>query len=147
MSAPLRALSIMQPWSWLIANGHKDIENRSWPTRFRGRIMIHAGKKFDGDDDAEEWDWPHIDRPKDFDMGGIVGECEIVDCVTSSKSRWFFGPYGFVIRNARPLPFQPCRGMLGFFVPDFTPPTVAAKTPEPKAAKAPAPKLIGDLFS
>jgi hypothetical protein len=38
------ALSIKQPWSWLIVFGHKDIENRSWPTRYRGRFLIHAGR-------------------------------------------------------------------------------------------------------
>jgi hypothetical protein len=48
-------------------------------------------------------------------MGGIVGQAELVGCVTESSSRWFCGPYGFVIRDARPLPFKPCRGALGFF--------------------------------
>ena len=40
----MKALSIRQPWAWLIVNGHKDIENRSWPTRFRGPVLIHAAK-------------------------------------------------------------------------------------------------------
>lgn len=62
--------------------------------------------------------------------GGIIGEAEIVDCVTSSPSRWFQGPYGFVIRNARILEFRRCRGQLGFFEPDFSPPT--PKPPKPK---------------
>lgn len=38
------ALSIRQPWAWLILNGWKDIENRDWTTRVRGRILIHAAK-------------------------------------------------------------------------------------------------------
>lgn len=109
------ALSIKQPWAWLIVNGYKDIENRSWPTRFRGRVLIHAGKRHDGS--PNEWDWPHIQRPDHLDYGGIVGEAEIVDCVQQHASEWFQGEYGFVIRNARPLPFQACRGQLGFFTP------------------------------
>lgn len=113
----MKALSIQQPWSWLIVNGHKDIENRDWPTRFRGPVLIHAGKRHDGPKD--EWDWPGIERPARLDYGGIVGEAEIIDCVSASSSPWFFGEYGFVIRNARPLPFRPCRGMLGFFEPVF----------------------------
>ena len=133
----MKALSIMQPWAWLIANGHKDIENRSWLTRYRGPVLIHAGKKYDGDDDWHMWEHPGIERPDDFERGGIVGECEIVDCVSTSPSRWFFGPFGFVIRNARPLPFQPCRGMLGFFEPDFT-----MQPPKRKV-----PKIAVDLFS
>jgi hypothetical protein len=52
-------------------------------------------------------------------MGGIVGIAEIVGCVTKYDSEWFFGPYGFVLANARPLPFMPCRGMLGFFWPEI----------------------------
>lgn len=41
---PAVALSIRQPWAWLIIHGGKDIENRTWPTRFRGRVAVHAGK-------------------------------------------------------------------------------------------------------
>ena len=85
----------------------------TWPTRFRGRVLIHAGKKFDGN--PHEWDWPDIPKPARFDLGGIVGEAEIVNCVVGSNSPWFCGPYGFVIRDARPLPFRPYRGQLGFF--------------------------------
>ncbi|WP_234838619.1 ASCH domain-containing protein [Sinorhizobium meliloti] len=44
---PKLAISIMQPWAWLIVNGHKDIENRDWPTKSRGPVAIHAGKKVD----------------------------------------------------------------------------------------------------
>jgi hypothetical protein len=31
------ALSVRQPWAWLIVNGYKDVENRSWTTHYRGR--------------------------------------------------------------------------------------------------------------
>src|SRR5437016_10859136 len=43
----MKALSVRQPWAWLIVNGHKDIENRSWQTKFRGKLLIHAGQRFD----------------------------------------------------------------------------------------------------
>jgi hypothetical protein len=125
----------MQPWAWLIINGYKDIENRSWPTKYRGPVLIHAGKRFDGPNDANEWGWPKIERPEDFYMGGIVGEAEIVDCVSESRSEWFYGPFGFLIRNACPLPFRACRGMLGFFEPDFTP--LPEKTAFHKTAPTP----------
>jgi len=45
--AILPALSIWQPWAWLIANGYKDIENRTWWTKFRGPFLIHASKRMD----------------------------------------------------------------------------------------------------
>jgi len=47
--SPVYALSIRQPWAWLIVNGWKDIENREWSTRFRGRLLIHAGKQIESD--------------------------------------------------------------------------------------------------
>lgn len=115
----LPVLSIRQPWAWLIANGHKDIENRSWPTKFRGKFLIHAGKKFDEDfepaDERVLGEEMGIILPNKFDFGGIVGMAEITDCVKESNSPWFFGEYGFVIKNAEPLPFYPCKGQLGFF--------------------------------
>ena len=41
----IAALSIRQPWAWLIVNGYKDIENRDWPTKFRGRMLVHAPRR------------------------------------------------------------------------------------------------------
>jgi len=127
---PTKALSIMQPWAALIVHGLKDIENRSWSTRFRGPVLIHAGKKFDdlAQDDVDADIHPVTGDPSfevpdgvTFPTGGIVGVAEIVDCVAASASPWFVGEFGFVIRNARPLPFRACRGQLGFFTPDFSP--------------------------
>lgn len=39
----LKAISIRQPWAWLIVNGYKDVENRIWFANLRGRVLIHAG--------------------------------------------------------------------------------------------------------
>lgn len=133
----MKALSIQQPYAWLIANGHKDIENRSWPTNYRGWVLIHAGKRFNKEFDGE------IDLPSEydaglpdyFDMGGIVGKAEIVGCVSESRSPWFHGRFGFLIRNARPLPFRPCLGRLGFFEPDFTPSPAPHAPPKPAQSR------------
>jgi hypothetical protein len=122
----MKALSIRQPWAWLIANGHKDIENRCWKTYLRGRFLIHASKGMTRDDYAtasvmaEE---QGIELPSfgDLERGGIIGEATITDCVTQDASPWFFGEYGFVIKDARPLPFAPCKGALGFFTPAAAP--------------------------
>lgn len=103
----LPCLSIRQPWAWRILNEGKDVENRDWPTRFRGTFLIHASKGVDTEDRDEV-------RAKAMPLGGIVGRADIVDCVTASDSKWFFGRYGFVLENVRPLPFIPCRGALGF---------------------------------
>ena len=120
--SPLMALSIRQPWAWLILNGGKDIENRNWPTRFRGRFLIHAAKGMTRAD-YEEAGGIAVDigitlpPSEQLQRGGIVGEAEIVDCVTDSESPWFCGRFGFVLRNAMTLPFAPCLGALRFFLP------------------------------
>jgi hypothetical protein len=114
----MKALSIQQPWSWLIVHGLKDIENREWSTARRGRILIHAGKRFDRDGSLYiHRAFPDILLPDiaALALGGIVGQCTLVDCVTASESRWFVGPFGFVLQDAVPLPFRPCPGRLGFF--------------------------------
>lgn len=115
----MKALSIKQPWAWLIANGYKDIENRNWWTSFRGELLIHAGKSLD----REGLEWVKYNHPEiilptfaqGINMGGIVGKGRMVDCITQSASPWFFGEHGFVIKDAEPLPFHPYKGQLGFF--------------------------------
>ena len=128
---PVKAISIRQPWAWAIINAGKDIENRSWPTKFRGPVCIHASKGMTG----REWDdaMDFIDRTfpvpiaseigrrtsafrsNEAKRGGIIGTAEIVDCVDASDSPWFFGRYGFVLRNVKPASFIPVKGLLGFF--------------------------------
>lgn len=122
MGHSIPALSIRQPWADAIINMGKDIENRNWPTRFRGQFLIHAAKAWgpnerDDVETVEDISGQSLEgRPL---LGGIIGMAEIVDCVSQSNSPWFFGRYGFVIRNQRSLPFRPCRGQLGFFYPDL----------------------------
>lgn len=41
----MKALSVLQPWAWLIKKGHKTIETRTWPTAYRGDILIVSSKK------------------------------------------------------------------------------------------------------
>jgi ASCH domain-containing protein len=116
-------LSIMQPWAWAIVHGYKPVENRSWRSHHRGRLLIHAGKQIDADG------FDIIARllpdgialpPKDMlPRGGVVGEARMTDCVTFHPSPWFFGRYGFVFTDAAPLPLYPCRGNLGFFQVDL----------------------------
>lgn len=125
---PKLALSIRQPWVHSILHLGKDIENREWSTKVRGSICLHAAKGMTQD----EWrsgfhtaldataDQPSpigstFPRAADLPRGGIVGVVDIIDCVTHSGSPWFFGRYGFVLANARPVEFIPVKGKLGFF--------------------------------
>jgi hypothetical protein len=115
----MRVLTIHQPWAALIVRGVKDVENRTWPTTYRGPVLIHAGRP--GRRSAAVGPVPdHVSQlVQDWSMpgGGIVGVAELVDCVREHPSPWFTGPIGFVMRNARELPFTACRGQLWLFEP------------------------------
>ncbi|KQY27213.1 hypothetical protein [Rhizobium sp. Root482] len=105
----IRSLSIKQPYPHHIFHDGKDVENRDWPTKGRGWFIVHASiskSEIDKDDELQ------MAMPR----GGVVGMARIVDCVTQMQSNWFFGRYGFVLRDAFPLPLIPCRGALGFFM-------------------------------
>lgn len=120
----MKAISIRQPWAWLIAHGHKDIENRSWRTNYRGPVLIHAAKGMTKDEYIGAYVMAEeqgiiIPDFKDLQRGGIIGKAVIIDCISHSYSPWFFGRYGFVMQNMKPLPFQPCKGELNFFTPDI----------------------------
>ena len=111
-----KALSIRQPWAWLIAHGYKDIENRTWHTNFKGNFYIHSPLKVD-DLAYEIFKATNIPVPniEQLKTGGIVGKATIIDCVTESKSPWFQGPYGFIISNPKPIKFTKVRGNQLFF--------------------------------
>jgi hypothetical protein len=132
------ALSIRQPWAWLIvrpdligsertaavhAGVLKDIESRSWATRFRGRFLIHAAQgitRAQYHAAAQDLREAAIELPplQDLQRGGIVGQATLVQCVPPGErqSRWHMqGCHGFKLQDAQPLPFRPLKGRLGFF--------------------------------
>lgn len=122
----MKAISIRQPWAWLIVNGHKDIENRTWRTHHRGPLLIHASKGMSRADYAEgkrvaelasaiTGKTIQLPAAHELQRGGVVGVASVVDCTDRHPSPWFFGDFGFVLTDAKPLPFQPCAGKLGFF--------------------------------
>jgi hypothetical protein len=140
----MKALSINQPWAWLIVNGHKSVENRDWETRYRGDFLIHAGKKIDYDayDFLEDMEI-ELPPPHELQTGGIVGKARLVNTVHIRDKRlvcerdkpWFFGEYGFMLDGAEPCELLPCKGALGFFEPDYNSRYVEQKPKEPKKIK------------
>lgn len=110
----LRALTIRPPWSGLIVDGHKFVENRSRRAHFRGAILIHAGSQID-----PKWgEHPHA-RSVDCTFAAFVGIARISECVDvrELKARlaargqlknwerdvavhpYTDGPFGLVLRN------------------------------------------------
>lgn len=98
----MKALTICQPYAHLIClpdddDRRKRVENRTWPTNYRGPLLIHAGKNRkwlelnDAKDRDEEYDLPLADMT----FGAIVGIADLRDCVELRKDRY----------NGRRLPF------------------------------------------
>src|SRR5256885_3449452 len=109
----MKILSVRQPWATLIVNGHKDVENRTWRTLYRGQLLVHAALRAD-DVTSDEIERRYaVQIGDDLPRGGVVGVVEVVDCVRDHPSRWAqSGHWHFVLRNSRPIQFTPWKGAL-----------------------------------
>lgn len=139
----MKALSIRQPWAWLIVNGYKTVENRSRSLgNHTGPLLIHASKTMELMGDyapCKLWfrnaeGLAHLERvipsPADLLRGGIVGKVNVIRKLESwhrvdeaqvlpVDRPWFEEEIGYVLRDAKPLPFKACKGRLGFFNVDY----------------------------
>lgn len=122
----MRALSIRQPWAFAVVMGFKPVENRVWPTSYRGPLLIHAGLREERADvegviariaaqTGRSRGQIATEYGERRHLGGIVGQARLVDCVTEMASPWFYGPYGFVLAEAARCELVPCKGALGLF--------------------------------
>ena len=111
----MKAISVQQPWAWAIFHAKKDIENRSRRTLYNGPLAIHAPLK-----GRSKWAFPpHASKapePKDWVLGAIIGIVDLEACVEAHSSKWFEGPFGYVLENprifAKPIP---CKGQRGIW--------------------------------
>jgi hypothetical protein len=130
----IKALSLKQPYAWLIANGYLLVDDRTWGTGYRGAILIHASKGIY----QEYYDYllANTDIPlpsKDkLGYGGVVGIAKLVLCarpdeipptLTREQRSHFNGVprdgFGFLFENTKPLEIMPCPGKLGIFEIDM----------------------------
>ena len=88
----MKALTVKQPWAQLIVDGYKKYEFRGWKTKYRGKILIHAGMSLEKD---------MMLRFKDYNLdcvlGAIIGEAELVDCILVDSK------FNEELRNADPI--------------------------------------------
>jgi len=125
----VKALSIKQPWLWAITHLDKRIENRTWkpPEAIIGRqIALHASKADDRAGYAAIREISGVEAPPDLPRGAIIATARVVGFYdeisgfsgdpVAVKDKWFFGPYGWVLSDIRPLP-KPisCPGALGLW--------------------------------
>lgn len=121
----MKALTILQPYAHFVVTGEKRFENRTWDTRHRGRVAIHAGKSLY----QEDIDWVSKVTKTPFDVddleyGAVIGVAELTSVTTRSRNRWFVGPFGFVLQNVRAIRPVPCPGQLRLWT---LPPAVEAQ--------------------
>ena len=131
-----RALSLTQPWAWLIVHGPKRIENRRWhlPQKWRGqRVLVHAAKGMTLDDYASARSMtagidPHLRLPAKDELarGKIIGAMTFgEECLCPARTfvpsgfdlRWWMeGQHGFLVASVEAFatPVE-CKGALGFW--------------------------------
>jgi ASCH domain len=130
MAESLVALSVKQPWAALLVAGLKTVEVRTWSTRRRGRLLIHAGKTADNRPEG----WALINTPELVELaqlrGGIIGVVNLIGCVSyptakafaaateahRNEPEWFRsgGLHGFVFQDAHPIAYHPYSGKTMF---------------------------------
>ena len=94
----MKTLSVKQPWASLIVAGIKDIENRTWATKYRGSLLIHAGANLycpfphealsDDQFDSLPRDVQNKLLLREYPVSAIIGQVDIVDCVINHPSVW-----------------------------------------------------------
>ncbi len=117
-----RAITIQQPHVAAIFAGLKEFETRSWATKHRGPILIHAGKVLDASMALSPWPTEDLKRT----AGCIVGVVDLVDCrqtiavprdvVRLGWGDFTPGRFAFKLENPRLLKEPiPMRGQLGIW--------------------------------
>jgi hypothetical protein len=130
----MKALTVIQPWASLLAAGAKRYETRTWSTRYRGPLLIHASKKMPLSAQEIAKQEPFIStlfaagfhHPTILPTGVILAAVQLVDCsattaIALSDEENHFGDFRpgrwawecIVLKQfANPIPF---RGSLGLW--------------------------------
>lgn len=110
----MKVLSVRNPWAWLILHG-KDVENRTWRTKYRGKLGIHASKVWEKgfknpssfftlpqwESMSEEYKRILIFASQSkIPCSAIIGEVDLVDVTFKKDSIWSVnGQYQWVFEN------------------------------------------------
>jgi hypothetical protein len=86
----MKTLTVKNPWAGAIMFLGKDVENRTWKTNYRGRILIHASRTQDAG--AYHGAFGSLFSDPAFAgklrFGYIIGSVELFDCVRNAESKW-----------------------------------------------------------
>ena len=122
----MKALTIWQPYAQAIALGLKKFETRSWSTKYRGKIAIHASVKPLSKERkllTEKYDI------KNFSFGEIIVIADLTDCILMTEKfiksqpqseldlgNWCIGNYAWKLENIQILtPPQKASGKQGLW--------------------------------
>lgn len=138
----MKVISIIQPWATLIALKEKKYETRSWKTKHRGEIAIHASKKVDKHICKQE---PfksiltkHGYNENNLPKGAIIAISNLIDCLEIEVNEglislvsdgrylkingneiefgWYDnGRYAWELQNIKQIGAIPAKGKLGLW--------------------------------
>lgn len=124
----MKVLSIKEPWASLIMNGTKKIETRSWKTKYRGEIYIHASLSKAKITKPEVYE---LIKDMNFKCGYIICKCNLVDCiymtdeyVNDMKTNHFeeyicghyeVGRYAWIVEDVKVIEPIESKGKLGLW--------------------------------
>jgi activating signal cointegrator 1 len=101
----MKTLSVKQPWANMIASGQKTIETRTWPTSYRGPLLIVSSK-----------------QPNIAPAGCAVALARLTDCRPMIRSderaaccKVYSGAYAWVLDHIQRVKPVAVRGSLGIY--------------------------------
>ena len=123
----MKVLTIKQPFASLISEGYKIYEFRSWKTKYRGELLIHAGLGVDKEA-MKRFEYLNLDYPK----GKIIAKCNLTDCllvddklkkelkeldpiVYKGAINYTEEEYGFKLENIKKISPIEAKGKLSFW--------------------------------
>lgn len=129
----MKVISLLEPWASLIKEQVKHIETRSWATKYRGELYIHASKRSLTKQNLIDYQaCLSLLKDQDFKYGYIIAKCKLVDCrlmdeklIKSVKKNhpnqylcgdWQVGRYAWVLKDIEVLEMPIlAKGQLGIW--------------------------------
>ena len=126
----MKVLSIKEPFATLIARGKKSIETRSWKTKYRGPLYIHASISKIDKETLSRTELMDLVGNDELSYGCIICKCDLVDCIYMTEEfiedikkdhqeyicgYYSVGRYAWVLDNIEIIDKIPTKGKLGIW--------------------------------
>lgn len=128
----MKVLTIQEPYATFIMQGMKKIETRSWQTKYRGEIYIHAGKSKTYLRKIKDNNIMKLLENTKLNYGNIICKAELVDCIYMTNEfinkiknkkdyeytlgEYEIGRYAWVLKNIEKLENEiPAKGKLNIW--------------------------------